>query len=55
MTSPARVGTSNFRAQNPAVYVYEAYVEFFPILVTAYTVQGPRQNKTLIWSVTDGL
>ena len=30
-------------------------VIFFLILVTAYTMQGPRKNETLILSVSDSL
>ena len=33
----------------------EFFFFFLLILVIAYTIQGPRRNKTLLWLVSDGL
>ena len=55
MTSSAEAVTSYFRTQNTAVYVWSLQNFFLLILVIAYIIQGPRRNKTLIWSVHDGL
>ena len=58
MTSSAQAVTSYFsRVLYAAVYVTMKPADFLLllILVIAYTIQGPRRNKTLIWSVPDGL